>query len=70
MNYFWLSIKTIFTILIATSCGAIIARKKILHQHALKDLTNVLVYVILPCLIFSKPAAALVNVSIGLSFWV
>lgn len=82
MNYFWLSTKTILTILIATSCGVIIARKKILHEHALKDLTNVLVYVVLPCLIFSKivaaisfdalndlwifPAAALVNVGVGL----
>jgi len=82
MNYFWLSTKTILTILIATGCGVIIARKKILHEQALKDLTNVLVYVILPCLIFSKivtaisiealnelwifPAAALANVSIGL----
>jgi len=82
MNYFWLSTEIILTIFIATSCGAIIARKKILHEQALKDLTNVLVYVILPCLIFNKivaaisfdalkelwifPVAALANVSLGL----
>ena len=82
MNYFWLSIEIIFTILIATSCGAILARKKILHEQALKDLTNVLVYVILPCLLFNKiisaisfdalrelwifPVAALVNICGGL----
>ncbi len=82
MNYFWLSIEIILTILIATSCGAILAHKKILHEQALKDLTNILVYVILPCLLFSKiisaisfdalrelwvfPVAALVNVSGGL----
>jgi len=82
MNYFWLSSKIILTILIATSCGAMLARKKILHQQALKDLTNVLVYVILPCLIFGKilsaisfealnelwifPTAALINVAAGL----
>ncbi len=82
MNYFWLSTEIILTILIATSCGAILARKKILHELALKDLTNVLVYVILPCLLFSKiisaisfdalkelwvlPVAALVNIAGGL----
>ena len=60
----------------------ILARKKILHEQALKDLTNVLVYVILPCLIFSKiitaisfealsklwifPVTALINVGAGL----
>ncbi len=59
-----------------------LARKKILHQQVLKDLTNVLVYVILPCLIFGKilsaisfealnelwifPTAALINVAAGL----
>ena len=82
MNYFWLSTEIILTILIATSCGAILARKKILHELALKDLTNVLVYVIIPCLLFSKiisaisfdalkelwvlPVAALVNIAGGL----
>ena len=77
-----LSSKIVLTIFIATSCGVILARKKILHEQALKDLTNVLVYVILPSLIFSKiitaisfealndlwifPTAALINVCAGL----
>jgi len=82
MNYLWLSIEIIFTILIATGCGAFLARKNILHEQALKDLSNILVYVILPCLLFSKiisaisfealrelwvfPVAALVNIGSGL----
>ncbi len=82
MNYLWLSIETIFTILIASGCGAYLVRKKILHQQALKDMSNLLIYLILPCLLFSKivtaisfealrelwvfPVAALVNIGGGL----
>ena len=82
MNYFWLSIETIFTILIASGCGAYLVRKNILHQQALKDMSNLLVHLILPCLLFSKiisaisfealrelwvfPIAALVNIGGGL----
>ncbi len=82
MNYFWLSIEIIFTILIASSCGAILVRKKILYEQSLKDISNLLIYLILPCLLFSKivsaislkalrelwvfPVAALVNIGGGL----
>lgn len=82
MTYFLLSIETIFTILIAAGCGAFLARKNILHKQALKDCSNLLVYLILPSLIFSKviysinfsalkelwifPVNALVIISFGL----
>jgi len=83
MNYIWNSAEVVLTLLLASGCGIILVRKKILHEQALKDMSRILVFLILPCLLFSKiiaavsldalsrlwifPAAAFVMVSAGLA---
>lgn len=83
MNYIWNSAEVVLTLLLASGCGIILVRKNILHEQALKDMSRILVYLVLPCLLFSKmiaavsvealgrlwifPFAALLNVAAGLA---
>ncbi len=82
MTYLLYSIEIVVTLMLGAGCGAALVRRRILHEQALKDLSAIVMNVTLPCLLLVNivpavsvaalarwwllPAAALLNVSVGL----
>jgi predicted permease len=82
MMYLRYSVEIVATLMLGAACGAVLVRRRILHEQALRDLSAIVMNVTLPCLLLSNivpavsvaalarwwllPVAALLNIGAGL----
>lgn len=82
MTYLLYSVEIVITLMLGAACGALLVRRRIVHEQALKDVSAIVMNVTLPCLLFANivpavsvaalarwwllPAAALLNIGAGL----